>query len=233
MPTAIITGATKGIGWSISKKYAENGFDLWMIARDIADLNIKKDFLKRNFPNQQFNVFALDLLDKHLLPTLTDFTQDKLSTIDVLVLNAGLFEMGELLNDENKLSLDDFMQLHVLSNHYLCQKWQVFFKKGTHIFSICSVVSNEPRFDSPAYSISKVAQLSWTKMLRKTFLDKEIKVTAVLPGQTLTSSWEGILVEPNRILAEDAVAESVWKVWEMPGNTVIEAIVIRPQKGDF
>lgn len=233
MPTAIITGATKGIGWSISRILAENGFDLWMIARDIIDLNVKRDILSRNFPNQQFNVYALNLMDKNQLSALTSFTQDKLSYIDILVLNAGLFEMGELLSDENKLSLDDFMQLHVLSNHYLCQKWQSFFKKGTHIFSVCSVVSNEPRFDSPAYSISKVAQLSWTKMLRRAFLEKEIKVTAVLPGQTLTSSWDGIPVSSSRILAADAVAESVWKAWEMPGNAVVEEIVIRPQKGDL
>lgn len=233
MPTAIITGATKGIGWSISRILAENGFDLWMIARDIIDLNVKRDILSRNFPNQQFNVYALNLMDKNQLSALTSFTQDKLSYIDILVLNAGLFEMGELLSDENKLSLDDFMQLHVLSNHYLCQKWQSFFKKGTHIFSVCSVVANEPRFDSPAYSISKVAQFSWTKMLRKSFFDKEIKVTAILPGQTLTSSWDGIAVETDRILSAEAVADAVWNAWGMPGNTVIEEIVIRPQKGDL
>jgi len=91
----------------------------------------------------------------------------------------------------------------------------------------------EPRFDSPAYSVSKVAQLAWTKMLRASFLEREIKVTAVLPGQTLTSSWDGIPVEENRILAADAVADAVWNAWEMPGNTVIEEIVIRPQKGDL
>jgi len=233
MPTAIITGATKGIGWSISNKFAENGFDLWMIARDIVDLNAKRDLLQENFPSQNFNVFAINLIDKSQLEFLIDFTRDKINAIDVLVLNAGLFEMGALLNLENNLSLDDLMQLHVLSNHYLCEKWQHLFIIGTHIFSVCSVVSNEPRFDSPAYSISKVAQLSWTKMLRRAFLEKEIKVTAVLPGQTLTSSWDGIPVSSSRILAADAVAESVWKAWEMPGNAVVEEIVIRPQKGDL
>jgi NADP-dependent 3-hydroxy acid dehydrogenase YdfG len=40
-------------------------------------------------------------------------------------------------------------------------------------------------------------------------------------------------LEANRILSADAVADAVWKAWEMPGNTVIEEIVIRPQKGDL
>jgi short-subunit dehydrogenase len=172
-------------------------------------------------------------MDKSQLSSLSQFALATLSSMDVLVFNAGLFVMGELLNPDDSPSLDDLMQLHVLSNHYLCQKWQSSFKKGTHIFSICSVVSNEPRFDSPAYSISKVAQLAWTKMLRASFLEREIKVTAVLPGQTLTASWDGIPLEANRILSADAVADAVWKAWEMPGNTVIEEIVIRPQKGDL
>ena len=212
MPVAIITGASKGIGWSIANRFAENGFDLLMIARDIEGLQARSGELQQKFPTQRFAT---------------------LSSMDVLVFNAGLFAMGELLNSDDSPSLDDFMQLHVLSNHFLCQKWQSSFKKGTHIFSVCSVVSNEPRFDSPAYSISKVAQLAWTKMLRKSFLEKEIKVTAVLPGQTLTSSWDGIPVEENRILSADAVADAVWNAWKMPGNAVIEEIVIRPQKGDL
>ena len=233
MPTAIITGATKGIGWSLSAKFAENGFDLWMIARDKKDLQSKRDLLKLRFPGQQFHIFSIDLMDNSQLINLIEFTRGNLVAIDVLILNAGLFRIGELFDSEMDLSLIDFMQLHVFSNHYLCDNWQSYFKKGTHIFSICSVVSNEPRYDSPAYSISKAAQLSWTKMLRRNFLEKEIKVTAVLPGQTLTSSWEGISVASNRILAADAVTEAVWKAWEMPGNAVIEEIVIRPQKGDL
>jgi NADP-dependent 3-hydroxy acid dehydrogenase YdfG len=172
-------------------------------------------------------------MDRRQLAAFTESTRHEISRIEVLVLNAGLFEMGPLLSEKEPLNLDDFMQLHVLSNHFLCQQWQDFFKKGTHIFSVCSVVSKEPRYDSPAYSISKAAQLSWTKMLRKSFQDKEIRVTAVLPGQTLTSSWDGVSLEPDRILASDAIAEAVWKTWEMPGNTVIEEIVIRPQKGDL
>jgi short-subunit dehydrogenase len=233
MPTAIITGATKGIGWSLTNKFAENGFDIWMIARDNQDLQAKSDELQRRFPWQHFHIFSIDLMDNSKLIKLIEFTRDTLDVIDVLILNAGLFRTGGLFDVEKELSLNDFMQLHLFSNHYLCEMWQPYFKKGTHIFSICSVVSNEPRYDSPAYSISKVAQGIWTKMLRKTFMEKEIKVTAVLPGQTLTSSWEGVPVAPNRILASDAVSEAVWKAWEMPGNAVIEEIVIRPQKGDL
>jgi short-subunit dehydrogenase len=233
MPVAIITGASKGIGWSIANRFAENGFDLLMIARDIEGLQARSGELQQRFPAQRVATFSIDLMDKSQLSSLSQFALATLSSMDVLVFNAGLFVMGELLNPDDSPSLDDLMQLHVLSNHYLCQKWQSSFKKGTHIFSICSVVSNEPRFDSPAYSISKVAQLAWTKMLRASFLEREIKVTAVLPGQTLTASWDGIPVEANRILSADAVADAVWKAWEMPGNTVIEEIVIRPQKGDL
>lgn len=233
MPVAIITGASKGIGWSIANRFAENGFDLLMIARDADALQTRSRELQQKFPLQQFTAFSVDLMDKSKLCSLSQFALESLSSMDVLVLNAGLFSMGELLNPDDSPNLDDFMQLHVLSNHYLCQKWQSSFRKGTHIFSICSVVSNEPRFDSPAYSVSKVAQLAWTKMLRASFLEKEIKVTAVLPGQTLTSSWDGIRVEEDRILSADAVADAVWNAWKMPGNTVIEEIVIRPQKGDL
>lgn len=73
-------------------------------------------------------------MDKSQLSSLSQFALATLSSMDVLVLNAGLFGMGELLNPDDSPNLDDFMQLHVLSNHFLCQKWQSSFKKGTHIF---------------------------------------------------------------------------------------------------
>ena len=100
MPVAIITGASKGIGWSIANRFAENGFDLLMIARDIEGLLARSGELQQKFPDQRFATFSIDLIDKSQLSSLSQFALATLSSMDVLVLNAGLFAMGDLLNTD-------------------------------------------------------------------------------------------------------------------------------------
>ena len=60
-----------------------------------------------------------------------------------------------------------------------------------------------------------------------------VRVVALLPGATLTSSWDGVDLPPERFMPAQDVAEAAWSAWRMSPRTVVEDIVMRPQLGDL
>jgi NADP-dependent 3-hydroxy acid dehydrogenase YdfG len=63
--------------------------------------------------------------------------------------------------------------------------------------------------------------------------NRNVRVTAVLPGATLTSSWDGVDLPESRFIKAEDVADAVFGVYSLSKNTVVEDIVIRPQEGDI
>jgi len=59
-----------------------------------------------------------------------------------------------------------------------------------------------------------------------------VRVTSVLPGATLTSSWEGVDLPAERFMKPEDVADAIYSTWQLSGQTVMEDLVLRPQEGD-
>ncbi|MFX4967359.1 SDR family oxidoreductase, partial [Acinetobacter baumannii] len=72
--------------------------------------------------------------------------------------------------------------------------------KSGHIFNICSIASLQAYANGGSYSISKFALYGFSKNLREELKPKGIKVTAVMPGATMSSSWDGFEIDPKRIM---------------------------------
>ena len=72
-----------------------------------------------------------------------------------------------------------------------------------------------------------------TKVLREEMKDKGVKVTAVLPGATFSSSCEGSDVPEERLIMASDIAESTWSAYSLSPRAVVEDIIIRPQLGDL
>ncbi len=102
-----------------------------------------------------------------------------------------------------------------------------------HIFNMCSIASHNAYANGGAYSISKFALLGFSKNLREEMKPYGIKVTAVSPGATMTHSWEGAGVDPNRIMEAKDIAEMVYAASRLSPMAVVEDIVLRPQLGDL
>lgn len=99
--TAIVTGASKGIGKAISQVLAEEGCDLFLVSRTEADLNTLRDDLQARFGTTA-HVLALDLAKPEAVQTLADAAADA----DILINNAGAIPGGDL----SKLSDDDIKE---------------------------------------------------------------------------------------------------------------------------
>jgi short-subunit dehydrogenase len=102
-----------------------------------------------------------------------------------------------------------------------------------HIFTVCSTASLMAYPNGGSYGIAKFALLGFTKTLREELKTQGVRVTAVLPGATLTRSWEGVGEDPQRFIRPEDVAEAVFSAFSLSPQAVVEEILIRPQLGDL
>lgn len=229
----VITGATKGIGRAIVLLFAENGFDIVTCARNESDLLVLKEKVEKNFDSKVY-VKAADLSKKEEVDTFADFVLATTTKIDVLINNTGVFLPGSI-QDEPDGNLEMMMNTNLFSAYHLTRALlpAILPHKKGHIFSMSSIAGITAYASGGSYSISKYAMQGFTKCLREEVKEDGVKVTAVLPGATFTSSWEGTDLPQSRFMKAEDVAETVWSAYSLSERTVIEEIVLRPQLGDI
>ncbi|MFN8436244.1 MAG: SDR family NAD(P)-dependent oxidoreductase [Cytophagales bacterium] len=229
---AVITGGTKGIGRSLVELFAKNKFNIVTCARNLDELvKLNKDIEEKY--NVEVLFSAVDLVNKKDCERFIYLIQDTVPHINVLVNNAGLFIPQNLLEEEDEV-FEKTMFANVFAPYYISKNlFSLVEKANGHIFNIESVASFKAFDNCASYVTSKHALHGFTKSLREISKTKNVKVTSVLPGATFTASWAGTDVSPERIMDPDTIAETVFNCFKLPGNVVVEELIIRPQLGDL
>jgi short-subunit dehydrogenase len=232
-PLAVITGGSKGIGKALVRRFAQAGFDIITCARDAQALAALQKEVEAEF-SVKVDTFVVDLADK---ATIEAFAQEVLALerpISALINNAGFFQPSYLHNESDAL-FEQTMAVNVFGVYYLSKALlpaMIGLGQG-YLFNICSIASQTILPQCGAYGVSKFALYGMTKILRQELKTMGIRVTAVLPGATFTASWDGVEVAPERLMAAQDVAESVWAAYQLPANTLVEEITLRPLLGDL
>lgn len=228
----VVTGGTKGIGKAILEKFATQNFDLVTCSRNQDELETLQHELEEK---HQVNVFAYraDLSRKEEVKGFIESIKQH-GAVEILVNNTGLFIPGEVHLEEEGV-LEKMIETNLYSAYHLTRGLVGEMKenKSGHIFNMCSTASIIAYKNGGSYCISKFALLGMSKVLREELKEYDIRVTAILPGATLTASWEGIDIPPERFMKPEDVAESVFSAWSMSKRSVVEEILIRPQLGDL
>lgn len=230
----VVTGGTRGIGKAILERFATENFDLITCARNIKDLDDLKSELTTKYPDCNVTVHKVDVSKKADVERFCAEVLKDNDTVEVLVNNAGFFVPGEITS-EAAGSLESMIEANLYSAYYATRGLVGAMRKVKrgHIFNICSIASIQAYPNGGSYAISKFALLGFSKCLREELKSSGIRVTAVLPGATLTSSWEGSGFPDERFIPADDVAESVFNAWKLSPRSVVEEILIRPQLGDI
>ena len=228
MRTVVVTGVTRGIGYAIAKKFHDLGFQVIGCARSVKDL----DRLREEWEN--FLGFTCDVSKKE---QVLKFAKDVLKNClhpELLVNNAGIFIPGAI-QQESLETFENQMHTNLFSAYYLTHSLlpSMLQQANGTIVNICSTASIQAYPNGSSYSISKFALLGFSKVLRAELKDKGIRVISVLPGATLTDSWAGTDLPADRFMNAESVAELIWSVYNLPQNTVIEEILMRPILGDI
>lgn len=224
----VITGASRGIGKAIAEKFAANKHQVIVCSRD----KEKLEALTKEIP--ALITYVCDVSKKEEINAFSEFILQTFSKIDVLINNAGIFLPGKIV-DEPEDVLEKTLNTNLFSAYYLTKKLAPSFVRQKHgyIINMCSVASIKAYENGGSYSISKFALLGFSKTLREELKPYNIKVTSILPGATLTDSWQGTDFPESRFSKPQDVAELVYTITQLSEFSVVEDIVIRPQLGDI
>ena len=228
--TALITGATKGMGLAIAETFAAAGCNLLLIARHSETLETLKIRLEESNSNIQVRYFACDFGDRVQLTEFIRWVEEEIPDLDILVNNVGIFRPVSLLNE----SEEDFalqMRINYETPHRLSRtvaRLMCENRKG-HIFNISSIASREPVSAAGTYTVTKYAVRGLTQVLRDEVRPHGVKVTEIIPGSTLTASWEGTTVSPDDFIQPTDIATAVETCLRLSAGAHVEEIVVKPQ----
>jgi len=187
--TALVTGASSGIGATYADRLASRGYDLLLVARDTNRLNALAEHLSARH-GVKVDVLVADLGKDGDLRTV----ERRLRTddaISLLVNNAGIGPKGPLLADDIDY-LDQMIAINVTAaNRLAVAAAQTFVTRGKGgIINIASAVAIVPELFNGAYSGTKSFVLGLTLSLAAELADTGVKLQAVLPGLTRTEIFD-------------------------------------------
>ncbi len=234
MKNAIITGATKGMGRAIAIALAKQGVSLAINSRKADELDaFKTELLQINPAIKVFTAVA-DGSNKQQLLQFATAAQQALGDVSILINNLGTYEYSSILNDS-----DDIFQRMINTNLMPAYELYRFFGKGMvankegHIFNICSIAALNPIAEAGTYTVTKAALLSLTQVMRLEMQPHGVKVTAVIPGSTLTASWDGQTVDKNKMVLPEDIASAIVNIYNMSPGTNVDEIIIKPAYGQL
>ena len=227
--TALVTGATKGMGKSIAAMLAAEGYHLFITARHEADLIALKTDLLQACPGITVHYAVCDCADRQQVNNLISAADQVFEELDVLVNNVGIYRQVSLL-EETQQDFEQQWQVNFATAHALSRHFGRKMRnrgKG-HIFHISSIASRKPVAAAGSYTVTKYALAGLNAVLRAELGAYGVKVTEIIPGATLTASWDGTDVQEDRLVAAADIAEAIRVCLRMSGGANIDEITLRP-----
>jgi short-subunit dehydrogenase len=184
--TALITGASGGIGLELARLFAERGFDLIVAARRASELEALAESCRKAH-GVRVHVRPMDLLGLDAPAKLVQQIEDDSLKVDVLVNNAGLMDMGGFAT----IDVDQherLLQLNVVVLTSLARRLlPAMIERGSgRILNVASISAFQPIPSLALYAASKAFVLSLSESLSEELRGTGVTVTALCPGFTKT-----------------------------------------------
>jgi uncharacterized protein len=184
--TALITGASSGIGWELAKLFAEDKCDLVLVARSKEKLLQLADEL-RSKHGVEVVVLRKDLADSAAPQAIIDELAARNMPVDVLVNNAGFGAVGPVATLPLEKQLE-MIQVNVTSLTHLTRLFLPgMIERGRGgIFNVGSTAGFQPGPNMAVYYATKAFVLSFSEALAEELAGTPLKVTCLAPGPTAT-----------------------------------------------
>jgi short-subunit dehydrogenase len=211
--TALITGATSGIGFALSRRLAADRYNLVVVARDARRLAEISEEFRRSFAVETHWI-AKDLAAPEAAQEIFDELQDKKIHVDILVNNAGFNEYGPFIATDLRRELR-MIQVHIAAITAITKLFLPAMVQRDHggILNVGSTGSFAPVPLNAVYCASKAYILSFTEALAEELRGTGVMVTALCPGATDTefairANMEGARIFQGRLMDAGIVAEA-------------------------
>ncbi|MFD2925732.1 SDR family oxidoreductase [Halobacillus naozhouensis] len=235
--TAIITGASSGIGKSIAKHLAEEGAHVVLAARRSERLQQLADDVERQY-NVRAKVVETDVTKRSDVENLVKETKDDFGSIDIYINNAGVMLLSFLKNDH----VDEWEQMvdvnikGVLYGVHASLP-EMLKQEGGHIVNVSSVAGHEVFPSSTVYSATKYAVKALSMGMEKELSRSGVRVTNISPGAVDTELTDHItdgdvldMFEKQEMtpLNSEDIAKAVAYAVTQPSYVNVNEVIVRP-----
>ena len=193
---AIITGANRGFGFEIAKKFVEEGASVAICGRDANQVGCAVRDLQ-NLTNSEQTVLGLsiDVSKEEDVKQMIDTTLYKLGRVDIVINNAGVYGPKGLIEDVDSEEWVAAININLLSVFFMCKGILPHMKKNNagKIINLSGGGATAPLPRISAYAASKAAVVRLTETLAEECREYAIDINAVAPGALNTRLLEEIL----------------------------------------
>lgn len=236
MKTALITGASSGIGWATAKALAKD-FRLILCGRRQERL----EQLAHELVDTPTQILTFDIADKQAVFEAINGLPDDWKQLDVLVNNAGNAHGLASFQEADLTDLEMMIDINVKGLIYVTKACLPYLnkQKSSHIINLSSIAGKQVYANGATYCASKWAVEALTQGMRIDFLPLGIKVTSVAPGAVETEfslvRFKGDTAKAKSVydhyqpLVADDIARTIKYVLDQPEHVQLADITILPK----
>lgn len=208
MKNALITGATSGIGFELAKRFAEEGYNLILVARNMENLKQTAADIKSSAGLVTTHLIAADLFEKDAASDIYNRTQELGLTVDVLVNNAGQGEWG-LFTDTALTREIDIIQLNIVSLVSLTKYYlkEMVERNDGKILLLASSISKVPSPYMAIYAATKSFVLTFAEGIAEEVAETGVTITALQPDATDTDFFHKAKAENSVVYRETSLVD--------------------------
>ncbi len=225
--TALITGASRGIGRAIALHLAEAGVQTALVGRDRASLSIVKEEIENI--GGIAKIYSFDLVFISKIGSLVRKVVKDFGRIDILINNAGV-AVSKPFEETTEGEWDRIFTVNTKAPFFLCKETLPYLLKSrnANIINITSVVAKKGYVNQSIYSASKHALYGFSKAISKEIHDRGIKVHTIAPGGVASEMISRMRpdINPDDLIQPEAIAEVVTFLLSLSRNAVIDEIDI-------
>ena len=231
--TAVITGASQGIGRAIANALHGAGASLVLIGRNAKRLQTAADGFAGGTPSPQ--LVEADLLDSVRLTEVANQISSSSPTVDILINCGGSYLRGPW-DEASAQSLNELLQTNVTGPYTLTQLLlpRLVEVRGDIVF-INSTITRSPGLMTGQFKASQHALQAVADSLRAEVGEQGVRVMSIYPGRTATPRQASIFADegreyrPETLLQPKDVADSVLSCLSLPETAEVTDLYIRPR----
>ena len=228
--TAVVTGATTGIGRAIALALGERGASVAVCARNQQAVERMVGELESR--GVTATGLACDVSDEQAIARFAEHVHQQFGHVDALVNNAGIGHLGEFL-DLTTNQIDETFAVNVRGLMLVTAAFlpRMLEREIGHIVNVASLAGRNGFVGGTVYGASKHAVMGFSKSLMLEVREKNIRVVAICPGTVETPFFEktGIdLQNADKVLQPEDVAATVVAALELPQRALVSELDIRP-----
>lgn len=211
---AVITGASRGIGFAIADALARNGAHLVLLATNADRLREAREQLQRHAVSVE--TMVVDIRFEEQCHASVEAVIERFGQVDILVNSAAIYKVAPFLDHSKELFADIF-DVNMYGTVYMMQAVlpSMLARKYGRIINISSAAGKWAHLNQTAYSMSKHAVIGLTRCAALEYARTGITVNAICPGMVQTEMADQLLEERSRLSAlpaEDIRAQLIDRI---------------------